>query len=87
MLIGREVGKKVTFRELLTTQSGDLREGFKALSPEVRDVLVSKHQQEKEDKENMPKRVSNAAMLKAIYSQVEVVSDIVSVRITSLTCF
>jgi len=44
MLIGREVGKKVTFQELLMTQLGDLQEEFKALSPKVRDVLVSKHQ-------------------------------------------
>ena len=44
MLIGREVGKKVTFQKLLMTQLGDIREEFKALSPKVRDVLVSKHQ-------------------------------------------
>ncbi len=87
MLIGREVGKKVTFQKLLMTQLGDIREEFKALSPEVRDVLVSKHQQEKEDKENVPKRVSHTAMSKAIYLQVELVSDTVNVHITSLTCF
>jgi hypothetical protein len=87
MLIGREVGKKMTFQDLLTTQSGDLREEFKALSPEARDALVSKHQEEKENKENVPKRVSPTAMSKAVYSHMELVSNTVSVRITSLTCF
>ena len=87
MLIGREVGKKVTFKKLLTTQSGNLQKEFKDLSPEARDELVSKHQQEKEDNKNVPKRISNTAMLKVIYSQVEHVTDIISVHITSLTCF
>ena len=77
----------MTFKKLLTTQSGNLQKEFKDLSPEARDELVSKHQQEKEDKENVPKRILNAAMLKAIYLQVECVTDIVSVCITSLTCF
>ena len=87
MLLGKEVGKKTTFQELLITDSGALKTQFKALSHDERDVVVSEHLQAKEQKENVPKRVSNAAISKAVYSQIGLVSATVSVRITSLTYF
>jgi hypothetical protein len=50
-------------------------------------MLFSDHLQAKENKENVPKRLSNTAISKAVYAQMSVVSATVSIRITSLTCF
>ncbi len=77
----------MTLPDLLITQLGDLQTQFKALLPDERDALVSKHLQAKENKENVPKRASQAAIAKAVYSQMQLVSATVHVCITSLTCF
>ncbi len=87
MLLGKEVGEKMTLRDLLITESGTLRTQFKALSHDERDMLLNDYLQAKENKENVPKRVSQAAIAKAVYSQMQLVSTTVSVHITSLTCF
>ena len=76
----------MTLPDLLTTQSGDLSMQYKALSPDEKDVLLSKHLQEKE-KEKVPKRVSCATIAKVVYSQMQLVSAMVCVCITSSTCF
>jgi len=76
----------MTLPDLLTTQSGDLSMQYKALSPDEKDALLSKHLQEKE-KEKVPKRVSHATVAKAVYSQMQLVLAMVHVCITSLTCF
>jgi hypothetical protein len=87
LFLGKEVGEKMSFQDLLTTQSGGLSTQFKALSPEERDMLVSDHLQEKEKKANVPKRASHAAIAKAVYSQIEFITSTVRVCIASLTCF
>jgi len=87
MLLGKEVGEKMTLRDLLITESGALQMQFKALSHDERDTLLNDYLQAKENKENVPKRVSQAAIAKAVYSQMQLVSTTVSVCITSLTCF
>jgi len=86
ILIGKEDGKKTTLPNFLTTQSGDISVQYQALSPDEKDVLLSKHLQAKE-KENVPRRVSHTAISKAVYLQMELVSETVRVCITSLTCF
>lgn len=86
MPLGKEDGKKTTLRELLETDLGALTTEFKALSHDERDMLFSNYQAKK-DKEHVPKKASRAAVLKAIYSQMDVVSAIVSVCTTFSTYF
>jgi hypothetical protein len=76
----------MTLPNFLTTQSGDISAQYKALSPDEKDTLLSEHLQAKE-KEIMPKRVSHAAVSKAVYSQMGLISETVRVCITSSTCF
>jgi len=86
ILIGKEDGKKMTLPDLLIMQSGNLSMQYKALSPDEKDALLSKHLQEKE-KEKVPKRASCTAIAKAVYSQMQLVSAVVRVCTTSSTCF
>lgn len=87
LLLGIEAGGKTTLRGMLQSGTGELKTQFKALSDDARDALLSKHLEEKENKENVPKRLSQAAVSTAVYSQMELITATVSARITSLTCF
>ena len=87
MFSGKEVGTKMTLKNLLTTQSADLSTQFKGLLPEEKDALLSNYLQEKENKANVPKRASSAAIAKAVYSRIDLITTTVCVCITSLTCF
>jgi hypothetical protein len=87
LFLGKEVGEKMTFQDLLMTQSGGLSTQFNTLLPEERDVIVSNYLEAKEKKVNVPKRASHAAIAKAVYSQMEFITTTVCVCIASLTCF
>ena len=87
MFSGKEVGTKMTLKNLLTTQSADLSTQFKGLLPEEKDALLSNYLQEKENKANVPKRASSAAIAKAVYLRIDLITTTVCVCITSLTCF
>ena len=77
----------MTLPDFLKLHSGVLRAKFMTLSRDEKFVLLSDYLRAKEVERNVPKRASNVALNKAVYSKMQLVTATVSVCTTFLTHF
>lgn len=87
LFLGKEVGEKTVLPVFLQSHKAVIRHGYQALSQDEKDALLRDHLQAKEEEANVPKRASNVALTKAVYSKMEVVTSTVSEHPTFLTHF
>jgi hypothetical protein len=85
--LGKEVGEKMVLRDFLKLHKGVLPAEYMALSPEEKRRLLSDYRLTKEEGINVPKRASNVALTKAVYSKIQRVTATVSVRTNFLMHF
>jgi hypothetical protein len=77
--LGKEVREKMVLPDFLKLSKGVLQVEFMALSPEEKGRLLSDYLLTKEERINVPKRASNIALTKAVYSKIQRVTATVSV--------
>jgi hypothetical protein len=87
LLLGKEKGKRMVLPDFLRLHSAVVRNEFRALSCNEKEALLRDHLQAKEEEMNVPKKTSNTALTKAVYSKMQVVTATVSVHPTFLTHF
>ena len=87
LFLGKEEGEKMVLPDFLQLHSVVVRSEYMALSCDEKKVLLRDHLQAKEEEANVPKRISNVALTKAVYSKMQVVTATVSVHPTFLTHF
>ena len=73
--------------DFLKLSKGVLQVEFMALSPEEKGRLLSDYLLTKEERINVPKRASNVALTKAVYSKIQCVTATVSVHTNFLMHF
>ena len=69
--------------DFLQLHSAAFHPEYMALSDDEKKALLSDHLQAKEEETNVPKRASNAALTKAVYSKMHVVTTTASAHLLS----
>jgi len=87
LLLGKEEGEKMVLPDFLQLHSAITRNEYMALSCNEKKVLIRDHLRAKEAEANVPKRISNIALTKAVYLKMQLVTATVSVHRTFLTHF
>jgi hypothetical protein len=77
---GKESGQKMTLPNLLKTQSEELSAEFSMLSHEQKGTLVADFLQAKAERDNVPKKISNVAIGKAVDAKLHNISSMVSIE-------
>jgi hypothetical protein len=78
-------GKKTTLRVFLRKHP-ELREEYEALSPEEKSILLSDLLEAKEEKEIIPKNISNVSLSKIIDFRIRHITSIVSLLAFLIYC-
>lgn len=76
--LGKASGSKTTLRDLLKTNSKELKAEFDGLSSDEKMLLRAQFLQAKEERNDTPSRLSNVAISKAVDSKIQHVIGIVS---------
>ncbi len=77
LFLGIDRGQMTTLPNFLKAHSSELRTEFSMLSYQEKDSLVADHLEAKDEKENVPTRLSNVAISKAVDAKMQCITTMV----------